>query len=88
MEKRLYSTNRVLCGTLRSDYKEKRGRALLEMDFFFAEVRMGVCTVVYPVCPCDGLVTCPGCTPPLVCRPLEIGTSSPVILNGRNGKRI
>ncbi|MED6250930.1 hypothetical protein ATANTOWER_016072 [Ataeniobius toweri] len=29
------------------------------------------------VLPCDGLATCPGSTPLLACRPLEIGTSSP-----------
>ncbi|MED6294619.1 A disintegrin and metalloproteinase with thrombospondin motifs 20, partial [Characodon lateralis] len=34
--------------------------------------------MVARVLPCDGLTTCPGCTPPLARRLLEIGTSSPL----------
>ncbi|MEQ2290285.1 hypothetical protein AMECASPLE_001866 [Ameca splendens] len=37
------------------------------------------------LCPCDGLAICPGCTPPLARRLLEIGTSSPATLFGRSG---
>ncbi|MED6291140.1 hypothetical protein CHARACLAT_020472 [Characodon lateralis] len=35
--------------------------------------------------PCDGPVTCPGCTPPLTKSQLEIGTSSAVALQGQTG---
>ncbi|MED6287785.1 hypothetical protein CHARACLAT_019744 [Characodon lateralis] len=34
--------------------------------------------------PCDGLVTCPGCTLPPAHRLLEMGTSFPVTHNGRS----
>ncbi|MEQ2180810.1 hypothetical protein GOODEAATRI_005133 [Goodea atripinnis] len=34
----------------------------------------------FSVFPCNGLETCPGPTPPVTCRLLEIGTNSPVTL--------
>ncbi|MED6252924.1 hypothetical protein ATANTOWER_019404 [Ataeniobius toweri] len=45
---------------------------------------MSVCVVVC-VLPCDGLATCPGCTPPLAHRLLEIGTSFPATHYGISG---
>ncbi|MEQ2246353.1 hypothetical protein ILYODFUR_037560 [Ilyodon furcidens] len=39
------------------------------------------------VLPFDGLATCPGCTPPLSGRLLEIGTSYPTNQCGRSGYR-
>ncbi|MEQ2220384.1 hypothetical protein ILYODFUR_004850 [Ilyodon furcidens] len=41
--------------------------------------------MVFCVLPCDGLVTCPGCTLPPTHRLLEIGTSFPTTHYGRNG---
>ncbi|MEQ2303106.1 hypothetical protein AMECASPLE_013303 [Ameca splendens] len=35
--------------------------------------------------PCDGQITCPGCTPSLARRPLKKGTSSPATQYGRRG---
>ncbi|MEQ2313258.1 hypothetical protein AMECASPLE_039864 [Ameca splendens] len=45
---------------------------------------MSVCLVVC-VLPCNGLATCPGCTPPPAHRLLEIGTSSPATHYGISG---
>ncbi|MED6269329.1 hypothetical protein CHARACLAT_031934 [Characodon lateralis] len=39
------------------------------------------------VLPCDGLATCPRCTPPPVHRLLEIGTSSLATHHGRSGRK-
>ncbi|MEQ2230041.1 hypothetical protein ILYODFUR_025172 [Ilyodon furcidens] len=54
-------------------------------DFVLQSVSLcvSVCMVVC-VLPCDGLVTCPGCTPPPAHRLLEIGTSIPATHYGRS----
>ncbi|MEQ2244082.1 hypothetical protein ILYODFUR_013487 [Ilyodon furcidens] len=39
------------------------------------------------VLPCDGLATCPGCTPLPAYRVLEIGTSFPATHYGRSGRK-
>ncbi|MEQ2220749.1 hypothetical protein ILYODFUR_008605 [Ilyodon furcidens] len=68
------------------------GQVFLNGLYMFSScMRVNVCAWMFVLCvsvlPCDGLAICPGCTLPLACRPLEIGTSSPATLYGRSGYR-